>query len=312
MRKQVARLFEIHIADVRNQIAENSKFIIKHVSSELKRSKERNEQVNEELRADIEHRTRAATSGSKRYLTNALLGFMGFALVAVTFQLFRSQEQIGMLAQNHSELVEISKRQSDMLGNINQSAPIATAPQPSTRVVQSQNIRSRVDYPALLDTVSWAMNVKMNFAFGQPPLGDSQVMQLRTLVQRLDKAGFEGTITLNVHYGNFCVVQNQNGSWNQADNTGSFGQCMFARDVLPPMTTNDVISVSYLEFEQNSAPLQSGRINIALNLEDYESPLMPYPVLNSSDSSQLWNSTANGNNRVAISFEMDGMQLGRN
>lgn len=55
-------------------------------------------------------------------------------------------------------------------------------------------------------TVEWAINQAQEFPYGEPPFGGDRLPQLQELVQQLQSTGFRGTIRLESHVGEFCLI----------------------------------------------------------------------------------------------------------
>ena len=55
-------------------------------------------------------------------------------------------------------------------------------------------------------TVEWAINQTQEFPYGEVPFGGNRLTQLQELVQQLSAAGFRGTIRLESHVGEFCLL----------------------------------------------------------------------------------------------------------
>ncbi|MDB6060391.1 MAG: hypothetical protein JWM78_494 [Verrucomicrobiaceae bacterium] len=54
--------------------------------------------------------------------------------------------------------------------------------------------------------VEWAVNLAQEFPYGEPPFGGDRLPQLQELVQQLNAAGFRGTVRLESHIGEFCLL----------------------------------------------------------------------------------------------------------
>lgn len=68
--------------------------------------------------------------------------------------------------------------------------------------------RNQIDRQRLLafKTVEWAINQTQEFPYGEPPFGGNRLPQLQELVQQLSAAGFRGTVRLESHVGEFCLL----------------------------------------------------------------------------------------------------------
>ncbi len=58
-----------------------------------------------------------------------------------------------------------------------------------------------------LQTIEWAFNLNQQFGYGEMPFGGERLQRLQELVQRLHEAGFHGSVRLESHIGEFCLLQ---------------------------------------------------------------------------------------------------------
>lgn len=75
-------------------------------------------------------------------------------------------------------------------------------------LLNTLNQRDQLDKQRLLafKTVEWAINQAQEFPYGEPPFGGDRLPQLQELVQQLQSTGFRGTIRLESHVGEFCLI----------------------------------------------------------------------------------------------------------
>lgn len=73
----------------------------------------------------------------------------------------------------------------------------------------SLNERMQLEQQRLLaiKTVEWALNEAQEFPYGEPPFGGDRLPRWQELVQRLSELGFRGTIRLESHVGEFCLLR---------------------------------------------------------------------------------------------------------
>jgi len=63
-------------------------------------------------------------------------------------------------------------------------------------------------------TVEWAINQAQEYPYGEPPFGGERLPRLQELVQQLNAAGFRGTIRVESHVGEFCLLKLPNAEGN--------------------------------------------------------------------------------------------------
>jgi CheY-like chemotaxis protein len=81
------------------------------------------------------------------------------------------------------------------------------------------NQRDQLNKQRLLafKTVEWAINQSQEFAYGEPPFGGDRLPLLQELVQQLSATGFRGTIRLESHVGEFCLIHLPTADGNSAN-----------------------------------------------------------------------------------------------
>jgi CheY-like chemotaxis protein len=70
------------------------------------------------------------------------------------------------------------------------------------------NQRDQIDKQRQLafKTVEWAINQAQEYPYGEPPFGGDRLPLLQELVQQLNASGFRGTVRLESHAGEFCLI----------------------------------------------------------------------------------------------------------
>ncbi|WP_086930787.1 response regulator [Agarilytica rhodophyticola] len=289
---QIARLFELHIADVRTQISENTKFIVNRLASDIKDSSNQETSINDVPLSIINEEARAQTN-KIGLVSNTLLSLILVTLAAVSFQLFQSHKRTDRLEEQYESLAD-SNYQANLLlsdlvaGGGNQNSPLAN---------------SSVNHKELLDTISWAAAIDTHFTYGQAPLNEAQVLNLQNLTFRLDSAGFRGFVELNIHLGNFCLTQKNNGEWRTPDPSTPVSDCVFLNTQKIDLSSENYASLPYLQFEQTTAPIQNGDIEFMINVSAFENPLFAYPDIRPTLLAGEWNAVAQKNQLVALSIE---------
>ncbi len=143
-----------------------------------------------------------------------------------------------------------------------------------------------------LEALEWALNLDQWVNPGDRPLGDIRLATVEGLLGRLDKLGFEGVVTLNVHNGMFCQNR-EDGRWVTAGPGQIVSQC----GRLGTMEA-DERSPAFSRFLSSSPILADGRIRLEIIAHGDSSPLMAYPNDAASISADTWNGIAALNNRV--------------
>ncbi|WP_188151810.1 response regulator [Teredinibacter waterburyi] len=289
VRAQVARLFEMHIADVRQQISENSRFIISRISREIDEKSHQEATVGDVplsvLNAEIEaDQKRSATiSGALLILIFIALGLIGYELMNTRSDLKNMGENVMLLAET----------------NIENQALVASL---SEALLQERGAASSNISEQLLDILSWALDTDFQFNYGEAPLNETTVGELSNLIYRLAEVGYSGTVELNIHFGNSCLQLDDSGNWQLADAELTADGCTMQSEINADISSNDYLSLPYLNFEQTATPIKTGQIELQIRSSGFGSPRYNYPLVTPSVTAVEWNEIATKNNRVTINL----------
>lgn len=300
LKAQIARLFEIHIADVRTQMKENTKFILRRVGQDLKDAKK--ETVSDVPLSVISDEVHAEST-RLGLISNALLVLILVGIAAVSFQHYQSQKQLAQLEENYHYLAELNFEENLLLDKI--VSPAQGSPSASAARNESITSRRSFDNGALVGALNWAMNTNLLFGYNEAPLGEKNILVLQSLMYKLYNAGFKGFIDINIHFGNFCLSEVEGGSFKLADSATPISQCVFADDQKVDLNVDNYTGVQFVQFEQTSPPIQSGDVEFAVSMTGFESPTVPYPQVSDSLTAGEWNSTAAQNQRLTLNIEMN-------
>ncbi len=290
LKAQIARLFELHVADVRTQISEHTKFIVRRLSGEIEQASQKEVRV-DDVPLSVINGEAESERARQNLMSSSLLLLILMALSAITFQLYRSYKQAEDIENSYAYLADLSLQENMLLDDIISNT-------------QKQLSKDKsLDDTSLLNALSWAMSVDLRYDFGAPPLGDAQVLNLQNFVYKLSQADFEGFIELNIHLGNYCLEEKDNGTWQLAPENMSVLECTFANEVSPLLAIENYLSVPYIQFEQSTPPIQHGDIEIILNLSGYDNSLFDYPSGDMGTAGE-WNDVAKQNNQLSLKIEM--------
>lgn len=295
LKAQIARLFELHIADMRNQSTENTKFIVRRLANEIKNAANQEHRIDDVPLSVINEEVRAESS-KLALASNALLVLIFIALGAMSYQLFQAEQQTNDLKQSYHQLADLNYQSHLLLSDVissKETSPPKSAPEQH--------------YQGLLNILSWAMGIDMHFDYGEKPLEEAQIVTLQTLTYRLAEANFRGFVELDIRLGNFCLTQTEGGEWVLPERDTPVSECSFLKDQKIDLSADNYASVAYLQFEQTAAPIQSGQIEFILNVSAFENPHFPYPDLRPEVTAGQWNAVAAKNQQVVFSFERVGI-----
>ncbi len=151
----------------------------------------------------------------------------------------------------------------------------------------------------LLDTVSWAFNRHGPYGFSDEPLGDERLAQVRELIARLTAAGFQGTMRLETHTGEFCLVRDEQGDLHLPGDSLVFSRCEVVS--YPPAQAVQLGQRQSPAFARYLAERRPGnQIQITVVSHGTNRPLVTYPDLASVQTAGDWNRIARSNQRVEV------------
>lgn len=297
LKAQIARLFELHIADVRTQITENTKFMVRRIGADIKEASKTAEANASDVPLSVLSDEVHAESTRMGMISNSLLVLILVGIAAISFQLFQSQKQIAQLEENYQYLAELNFEENMLLDDV-----VSTA-QPDAPATQSVASNSTIDSAALVRALNWAMNTHLLFNYDEAPLGDKNILLLQSLMYKLYNAGFKGFVDVNINFGNFCMQQMESGAIVLADMNAPASDCIFMEDQKIDLSVENFTGVPYVQFEQTSPPIQNGDIEFVVNVAGFESPAVAYPTNLDGLTAGQWNEIASQNQRLSLNID---------
>ncbi len=296
VQRQISRLFEIHITKVRQEIEDNTKFLFRRLTKEIQEKNKHNARAATAApaeRAEASPASEPVPQPTRRFGGGAL--FTGALLLLLLFMgvhLLRSDRHQAHQNEQLAALVEEVRAQETRTEALLQrmNGPDDAA---------GRNYANR---QVLLDALSWAVNVDTQFGFGEAALNDQRIYMLGELLGLVRAADFTGTVYLDVHMGNFCVIEDMAGRLMLPEPESNLEDCMFLAEQRPETPLGDQVSVGFMNYLQSAPILAEGDIDVEMSSQGYASPRFSYPAATSAVSAGEWNSVAQKNNRIAVSF----------
>lgn len=290
VKEDMARHLEQQIAEVRQQISDNSRTVVYKVSEEIEKSLSREARVGDVpmsvITGDLNQGQRRSSMISSSLL---LLIFFGMALVA--YEMINTKNELKLLAQNFSQLQQQQQQ--------------VEAIQTSNLAAQNGITASKLLNPSsadMFDITSWAINTDWQFEYGSQPLDEERVVNISNLVYRLASMGFRGKIDLAINFGDVCLQQEDTGMLRLADEDMPIENCVMFREINPEFMASDYLSLAYLNFEQSAAPIRDGILEVEVTTNGVSAPRHEYPVLSSNGTAGTWNKIALKNNHIGVSL----------
>ena len=294
---QVGKLFEIHIAKVRQEIEDNTKFLMRRLSKEIQ------DKSGPKLGATVVTapagpevlsvaRLESESSDSRPAGTPLWAIVLIFILACLTgYQILEGREgQSQALLQ-----VEVL---TDQLGE--QGAVVDQVLE--TLVAQQQVPKSGADARVMLDALGWAVNVNPTVPFGDKALSDERIYMLGELLALLKAANFGGTVFIDVHLGDYCVIKSDAGEWVLPEESASLDSCVYLTSQSEEVSLGGQVSVGFLNYLHSTPVLTDGGISVELSSMGYDSPKFSYPPATNATTAGQWNLAALRNSRLAFSF----------
>ncbi len=297
VRNQVARLFEIHIADVRQQVADSTKFIVRRLSGDIE---DRLAAAKTSPEADDIAPVPETREGSGASLFFSTLILLGLLLVA--YQVVSAGKIQRELARNLDRLAAMTEEHGNLLQELDdpRASMSAAAAIPATTPAGASS--ATTNDTLLLEAVSWAMSLDPAFEFGRPALADERTGEFAQLLNLLAAAQYRGTLFVDLHFGNFCVVRAENGELALPDASASMADCTLLSDLDIDFPVEDHLSLGFVSFMQTQPALAQNKLDMQLHSRGLSDPLYFYPTPMPNLKAAHWNSFAQRNNRIALSF----------
>ncbi len=298
VQRQVSRLFEIHITKVRQEIEDSSKFVLRRLARELQNRD-----------AQGAARARAAESESQPVMEEpivvaeknpAITLILSLILIVIAFtgyHLYINNRHQSMTRVQMDELVERTRAQEQLITRLFE--------QVGASADRRQSAQSFADKQVLLDALGWAVNVNNQIGFGETPLNNDRVYILGELLALLKAANFSGTVYMDTHLGNYCVVRGNNGEWVLPPPKSTLDSCTLMSNISPEVPLSEQISITFLNYLNTAPILQEGNIEVELSTHNYSAPKHSYPANNDTFSADVWNNIAQKNSRVSLLFSAD-------
>lgn len=297
VQRQVSKLFELHIAKVRQEIEQSTKFIVRRLAKDQQAKAVARKPGDDKAEPPVEP-AEDYSQGSSAEERGGMVGwFMGIILIGIGvlgYHLYINNQHQEILQEQFDALIERSQGQEALVARLLSKI--------ETQGTKEQSAQNFADRQILLDAMSWAVNVNTQVAFGEQALSDQRIYMLGELLALLNAANFSGAVFLDVHLGNFCVVEAPSGELFLPEPESNIEDCVFIADKNRDTSLNAQVSVGFLNYLQSAPVITEGNIDVEMNSLAYSSPKYSYPPITSATSAGDWNRIAAKNNRISINF----------
>jgi len=162
---------------------------------------------------------------------------------------------------------------------------------------------------AAFKTIEWALNQAQEYPWGELPFSGERLQRLQDLVGLLNASGFRGTIRLESHVGEFCLLhlpatRTQRATWIVAPPELSLTDCAaLGQNAEQAQRMSEAQSQAFKRY-LNDLPQIMPHIRVEVVALGASEPLIDYPT-DVSVSAGEWNRVAQHNQRVHIVLEAD-------
>lgn len=235
-----------------------------------------------------------ATSTHWPFLTGAL----AIALLAVAALFFQARTNRDAAREDLAALTTTVERE--------RKTSVAREEQLAGSISEERTRSESVNHE-LLDALAWSLNQTGATPYGQPHLSDERADQLRELRWRLLNASFAGTVRVEAHLGEFCLVNGVTGAYELADPEAPFTSCVL---IGHPLDNSNLLSdrqtPGFERFLAELPVIEASGIELEFIARQRADSVrrVPYPV--APVTAGEWNRVAAENNRVEFSLLESG------
>lgn len=282
----ITRVLQDQHLELRSDILASNRDFARRVAEEIHAK-----QQEDEAQQALEEPPRAAV-GSGVLVLLLLLGLL--PAVILFLMLTQAWQERDGLAEENARLAataaqhatEVESLRADLISNID---------------VERFAADSR--YLALVEALQWAVNQGNHFGYDEMPFDDTRLERLRELLGRLAAIGFTGTVQLDSHLGEFCMVNDATGNYRLADPDAPIIDCaLFGHPLGTSRSISDRQSVGFANFLASSPLVNEGDISVQLVVHGTRDSVRRYPFPPSIRTAGEWNRIAELNNRVEFTL----------
>lgn len=288
LRAQIARMLDIHIVRIIQEIGDSNRLMAKRLFRELQELKDKPTAAPQTPPARPPDMQITPAPSRNSYAPWIMIVILSVALALVFYQLHQNGQRQTSMNEQYAKLNEFIETQ---YGNVTRDNRTL-----NKKLALDQNLAIRTE--PLYEGLAWAINRENIIPFGQQALDEKQLEVLSRLVHYLHNANFSGVVSIKIFIGNFCVTADANGQFILPDPATSTSGCYFLEDRLADLSLESQQSWAFSNYLVSTPEIQNGRIRVELESLGTAEPMIEYPPLNGSNAGE-WNRIAAMNNRVA-------------
>lgn len=220
--------------------------------------------------------------------------------VAMTFFWLHLDAQEKWSALSRQNLSLLSALDEQRAAEAEQARRTVSTPPPAAGTpVEADRMAS------LFAALEWSVNQAAAYPPEELPFGEARVDRLTALLEQLRSMDFRGTVRLESHVGDFCMVRTEAG-WEVAPGDLPADRC--ERTGLPPEDARAESARQSVAFANYLAELatEGGAIDVEIEAFGNTRPRTPYPEPTAAVTAREWNRIARANHRVDVRLHPAG------
>ncbi len=169
--------------------------------------------------------------------------------------------------------------------------------------VYTERSEAQVRYVEFLGAMQWALNQGSHFSYGELPYNEARTELVRELLTNLAFVGFTGTVKLESHLGEFCLVTDAARRYVLADADQPVQACTLIGHPLDDSSfVSDRQTIGFANFLAGTALLNGTAIQVELVAHDRLASSRLHSFASTIRSAGEWNRIAGLNNRIEYSL----------
>jgi len=169
--------------------------------------------------------------------------------------------------------------------------------------IETERGQARLRYLAGLNALEWAVNRDGGVPFYEPALNDTRRETLEALLVHARAMGFQGTVRLESHLGEFCLVPDDRGGLRLPDPDMPLSQCVvFGHPLDDSDSAVDRQAVGFANFLATSPLVNGSGIEVQVIAHSRADSSRRYPFPANLQTAGEWNHIAELNNRIEYSL----------
>ncbi len=282
----VSRILEDQHAVLRSDILSSHRNFAKRVAAEIFQK----QKAEEELAKLAPPPQKSYGRGSLLLLAFALL-VPALLLLGMVWQL--KGERDAALADN-ARLTDAAQREL---------AAVQTETTDLMSDMEAERGQARLRYLASLNALEWAVNRDSGVPFDEPFFNDKRRETIEALLVHARAMGFEGTVRLESHLGEFCLVPDDRGGLRLPDTDMPLSQCvMFGHPLDDSDSAVDRQAVGFANFLATSPLVNGSGIEVQVVAHSRADSSRRYSFPANLQTAGEWNRIAELNNRIEYSL----------